>query len=62
MSEQKTVPMKFLLQLIALQAAGKTHEFEYEVTKFAQELDKTDPELAQYIFAQYHLVPTWEAQ
>ena len=62
MSEQKTVPMKLVLALIADQAAGRHDEFQKKAVQLAYDLDKTDTELAQYILAQYRLIPTWEAQ
>jgi hypothetical protein len=62
MSEIKVVPIKFVLALIADQAAGRDDEFKEKAVQFAYELDKTDSELAQYILAQYQLIPTWVPQ
>lgn len=62
MSIVKNVPIKFVLQLIALQASGDNEKFQKLAVAFAYEIDKTDTELAQYILAQYRLIPTFEPQ
>lgn len=60
MSKQQTVPIKFVLSLIADQANGRDAEFQQKAVEFAHSIDKDDSELCQYILAQYRLIPTFE--
>ena len=54
------ISTKETLKLIALQAAGKNDEFQKLAVEIAYRIDKENTELAQYILAQYKLIPTFE--
>lgn len=55
-----TVPVKQVLRLIQLHAEGKHDAVQAVAVEIAEQLDKdNESELAQYILAQYNLIPTW---
>ena len=55
----KNVPLESVLQLIKHQAAGENRKFRDLAVQLAQEIDSTNPEVSQYILAQYNLIPTF---
>lgn len=54
------ITTKETLQLIAYQANNQPDEFKNLAVEIAYRIDKENTELAQYILAQYRLIPTFE--
>lgn len=59
--EPTKVTVKPVLKMIQAQAAGDAEAAKAAALEIAKELDENNQdELAQYIYAQYRLIPTFE--
>lgn len=57
------VDVKSVLELVKYHAAGDYAAARNAAVEIAKQLDESgEHELAQYILAQYELIPTWVAQ